>query len=174
MKREKEKSEWVSIDEIMRKYFWKFYITLREKKEKEKKEKKADLEQLLNNLIEKGRIPFGSWWLAPYIEIHGRDISFYKLCDDWMREWLFDTDIRAVLSIDSWLWQFVCENGMVDDWVEYEGYALVDVDGWAIAKHETWCRYLYSNITPEFYIMESALKDESELEEFLLNSIKID
>lgn len=39
MEKKKEKSEWVSIDEIMRKYFWKFYITLREKKEKEQKER---------------------------------------------------------------------------------------------------------------------------------------
>ena len=39
MEKEKEKSEWVSIDDIMRKYFWKFYITLKEKKERELKEK---------------------------------------------------------------------------------------------------------------------------------------
>lgn len=39
VKKEREKAEWVSIDEIMRKYFWKFYITLKEKKERELKEK---------------------------------------------------------------------------------------------------------------------------------------
>lgn len=144
-----------------------------------KEEKKAGLEQLLNSLIEKGWKPFGMEQYDRFIIESAWDMRFrwkYPWVD-WESAFDYNYDyfkIRELVSIDSWLWQFVCENGMVDDWVEYEGYALVDVDGWAIAKHETWCRYLYSNITPEFYIMESALKDESELEEFLLNSIKID
>ena len=130
-----------------------------------KEEKKADLEQLLNSLIEKGWKPFGEWWLAPYIEIHGRDISFYKLCDDWMREWVFDTDIRAVLSIDSWLWQFVCENGML----ETKGNVRVK-NYWGDDECDDNC----CDDDLEYWLMESALCDENKLEDFLLSNIKVD
>ena len=129
-----------------------------------KEEKKANLEQLLNSLIEKGWKPFWSWWLAPYIEIHGRDISFYKLCDDWIRERLFDTDIRAVLSIDSWLWQFVCEN---DYWAHKDTYFVEKY-----TYHTTI--HLYQCNDYRYWLLGSALTDEDKLEEFLLNSIKLD
>ena len=57
-----------------------------------------------------------------------------------------EKNVRLLTSLSSWLWQFVCENGMID------------------REHKR----------PAYRLIESALCDEDELEEFLLNSIKLD
>ena len=117
------------------------------------------MEELLNKLIEKGWKPF-----------------WYNTIDNILIEWdnykfiskgcySFITNIRLLVSKESWLWQFVCENGMIkgDEWIYW---------------HKNWGRisdlrthdYEFEN----FWLIESSLKDESELEEFLLKSIKLD
>lgn len=116
------------------------------------------LEQLLNSLIEKGWCPIWKEYTWP----HKPFISSYKDRVHWKQfyynEW-WDWDyrlqkvftLRELTSINSGLWQFVCENGMIK-------WMLVDIDGSAY----------------KYYITESSLKDESELEDFILDNIKID
>ena len=109
----------------------------------EKKEKKADLEQLLNSLIEKGWKPRGK---------ENAKIFYVK------------EDLRELVSKESWLWQFVCENGMVksETWV------------WVNAVDGMYKEILINQYNYRYWIIESALKDESELEDFLLQNIKVD
>ena len=105
------------------------------------------MEGLLNKLIEKGRVPFGDKritnvkWDMQYV---------------WTYNWVFWSNhnvvqfwksTRELVSKESLLWQFVCENGMVKNVINTE--------------------YTYR-------LIESALKEESELEDFLLQSIVID
>ena len=130
------------------------------------------MEELLNKLIEKGRKPFGYERIVPYVEIDCRQIAFYKSCDDWMYQWLFDTDIRTVLSKESWLWQFVCENKMVrletDSWENDSYLCYYNDDGYPKDYFFEMGRDDY-----RFRLIESALKDESELESFILDNIKV-
>lgn len=130
----------------------------------EKRKEKADLEQLLNSLIEKGWKPFGR-----YKEIFRTDYYEYYVAEEhwfWKRQYL-----RNLVSKESWLWQFVCENGMVDG-----------ADRWTLNARQKsiYDKYITSEkeYTPkmnyQYRLIESSLKYESELEDFLLNSIKID
>ena len=114
----------------------------------EMKEKKADLEQLLNSLIEKGWKPRWYEWVAFYIE---------NKVINWL--WWWKTTFRELVSKESWLWQFVCENCL---------------QVWEFNNRERNGKDLYTDIYYEYRLIESALKDESELEDFLLNSIKLD
>ena len=121
------------------------------------------LEQLLNSLIEKGWKPR---WLLNEIEyIHAfNDVNqWWRVEISYGDHWYYKA-LRQIVSKESWLWQFVCENGMVEDkWeIRYKADENNDIND--------------ANYMSEFYywLLESSLKDDSELEDFLLNSIKID
>ena len=70
------------------------------------------MEELLNKLIEKGWKPFGK--------------NAYNCCDNAKRIWYewweesyreyIEISPRKLTSKESWLWQFVCENGMIKLW----------------------------------------------------------
>ena len=123
----------------------------------EKKKKKADLEQLLNSLIEKGWKPFGDndvirvkYWYS--VHFLCRPIVNFVL--DWYAE--ATVPLKEILtSRSSWLWQFVCENGMV----EYKNY-WVDTEIWQDEQYQ-------------YRLIETSLKNEDELEQFLLDNIII-
>lgn len=118
------------------------------------------LEQLLNSLIEKGFRPF---W------------RYDKLMWSWrfwsrqfVKFWIFPEEeftLRDLVSKSSGLWQFVCENGMVDyiccTWDKFDG------NDCPVPNQQHLDKYY------EYRLIESALKDESELEEFLLSNIVI-
>ena len=119
-----------------------------------KKEKKADLEQLLNSLIEKGWLPrWDKNWKnnTRITNIYFRQDENGKL-----------PHIRMIVSKESNLWQFVCENCLLvkAPWHYWS---------WDSNYQWRWSEDRY----PEYRLIESALKDESELEDFLLNSIVI-
>lgn len=123
------------------------------------------LENLLNTLIKKGWKPFWDehihWAIKAmyYVRfLRGRENSDREIY------------LRQIVSKESWLWQFVCENNLVD----------YDTESW-------WGEFSYnSNYIDWFYwdrimendykyrLIESALKNESELEEFLLQNIKVE
>jgi hypothetical protein len=79
---------------------------------------------------------------------------------EWAWKFIRAYSLRNISSIDSWLWQFVCENGMVKKkrcWTNWE-----------------WENVCYNYQDYEYWLIYSALCDEDKLEEFLLNSIMID
>lgn len=129
------------------------------------------MEELLNKLIEKGWKP--RWeeeikscqiWESFYKRKFIEDTVWFYEDDRWTPQWLFSKSLREVCSKSSWLWQFVCENGMVGDkWeIRYKADENNDIDD--------------ANYMSEFYywLLESALKDESELEQLLLDNIKVE
>lgn len=103
------------------------------------------LEQLLNMLIQRGWKPFGKGWLnlRKLSGIH----QWWLLLHEPSTRVADNYSLRDIVSKSSWLWQFVCENGMVD---------------------------MKKNKRPAYRLIESSLKDESELEDFLLQNIKVD
>jgi hypothetical protein len=79
--------------------------------------------------------------------------------------WVWDNfTLRELVSKESWLWQFVCENGMCT----------------AGERPHRWKFYeeLFPDYEAQTYannmIIESALCDEDKLEEFLLENIKVE
>lgn len=124
--------------------------------------------KLLNKLIEKGWKPFWYELLYPNVIEDCFDYdSRKKRCRFLIHKNFVDevhNSLREVVSKESWLWQFVCENEMIKskdrDRRYYNEYNHLDKacfdDG-----------YYYR-------LIESALTDEDKLEEFLLNNIKID
>lgn len=114
------------------------------------------MEELLNKLIEKGWKPFGKrnklYAVEDGIYILGR------IASDWNTY-----DLRQIVSKESWLWQFVCENDLIDNIAEC----------WYWRNHFELDEIEYNQPDYEYRLIESALKDESELEQFLLSNIAI-
>lgn len=116
------------------------------------------MEELLNKLIEKGWRPFN----------HYRD-NVKRWWDDNKYFWFnWETDtamsIRELTSKESWLWQFVCENG----YNQYKKNYFNRFSKYGI-------KWEYRDTSDfEYYVLESALCDEDKLEQFLLTNIKID
>jgi hypothetical protein len=117
------------------------------------------MEELLNKLIEKGWKPFG----RNYERYEHWCLIHEFTTKDWVYSyWQYPTTLREFCAKESWLWQFVCKNKLVKPQV----YA------WYFYREWMWkevCKEDY-----EFRLIESALCDEDKLEEFLLNSIKLD
>lgn len=115
------------------------------------------IEQLLNKLIEKGWRPFN------------KDIKeFFTLNEftcGYRWEWTNHLGtIRDIVSPESWLWQFVCKNWMINYVWDFVYRRLRDGKSFWLDKPITH----YT-----FRLIESSLRDESELEGFLLQNIKI-
>ena len=122
------------------------------------------MEELLNKLIEKGWKPFGT---------KNKVFKVAKTEHNW---WYFDWwfwnevcfSLREITSKESWLWQFVCENGMV----KHEVYEEIHSWVFTTADHSDFWYTSWDNY--EFRIIQSALLDEDELEQFLLDNVKIE
>ncbi len=115
------------------------------------------VEQLMNKLIAKGWRPFNK-------DI--REIfTLNEFTCGYRWEWTNHLGtIRDIVSKESWLWQFVCENGMINiPW-----YKNI-IRQWVDTK-----RHKYYGKDYRYWLCESALKDESELEGFLLSNIKVE
>ena len=125
------------------------------------------LEELLNKLIEKGWKPF--WW-----KYYDRFIieSNWDMCFRWKylhAKWesAFDYNydyfrIRELVSKESWLRQFCCENKLVKE--DCSSIELYIISEWY---------WIMTDSYYQFWLMMCSLKDESELEKFLLDNIKI-
>ena len=124
------------------------------------------LEKLFSTLCERGWEPFGRFdKLMWYWQSDSR-----KVFQFWVL-WEYEYYLRDMVSIESGLWQYVCNNKLqkTTDW-EYERWLKKASDCW-------WDSDEYNTKNDGWYgyrVIESSLKDESELEEFLLDNIKID
>ena len=75
-------------------------------------------------------------------------------------------DLRQLTSKESGLWQFVCENGMIKEQKEEKLIEIYDNLRWRTEM-------VYDDEKYQYRIIESALKDEEDLEKFLLDNIKV-
>lgn len=138
------------------------------------------MEELINKLIDSGWKPY--WVEKDDIEVCSYDKDKKKISiwymnwsspSEWDYDWLF-LSLRDITTKESWLWQFVCENELtnLDDnhirkWEQQYRYVYDDCDYWGKSQ-------LYSDdYDYQYRLIECALKDESELEKFLLENIKI-
>lgn len=141
-------------------------------------ETKQKLEELLNILCDKWWNPFyweikNKWWVRGnypckwVIKIRKNTVFISYRYESWnerITKWKkVQHSIRELTSLSSWLWQYVCKNGMEEmaEWFYWQNIFPLD-------------SIEYEYVDYQYWIIESALKDESELEKFLLNSIKID
>ncbi len=136
------------------------------------------IEELLNSLIQRGWKPFGknpvniNQWnnTQTYCKYFDKSCIHIHREDDIEDEDIRrprktdELSLRELVSKESWLWQFVCENGMIKKSIISREYF----------NTLWWCRITFRDENMAFWLIESALKDESELEDFLLNSIKLD
>ena len=118
------------------------------------------------------------WWWEPrgrkktlHITIYDCDLNVYL---DW---WFLNEDkksFRELVSKESWLWQFVCKNGMVKNVDDYS-WELYDWTHWQCDVYKNWYEWWtrWEQVDYEYRLIESSLKDESELEDFLLSNIKV-
>lgn len=93
------------------------------------------------------------------------DIEFAFDIYDSLQKWHWN--FRELVSKESWLWQFVCENGMIPKENHERVYDVSWWEYWVDCKAQIISREL------EYRLIESALKDESELEKFILDNVKI-
>ena len=83
-----------------------------------------------------------------------------------------EKNVRLLTSRSSWLWQFVCENGMVRlteyywvcNWIFWEN----------IYYDESATEKFYTHRNYEYRLIEASLKNEDEIEQFLLDNIKVE
>ena len=133
------------------------------------------MEELLNKLIEKG------WDVFPDTKFFwNKDKLRFSTFSKWKKRiwfWNDDYTYRELVSKESWLWQFVCENGMValklsarmkNPRIDFED--ADDYNNWHIVmNYKQKCEWDKA----EYRIIESALCDEDKLEKFLLDNIKV-
>ena len=128
------------------------------------------LEQLLNTLIERGWKPFwkSNRWNVTIDDTIKTKSPFFDF--DYHN---MSVSTRELISKESGLWQFVCENKMIeletDSW-DNDGYyrCYYNCDGYPKDYYFDVERDDY-----RFRLIESSLKDESELESFILDNIKV-
>ena len=139
----------------------------------EKEEKKAEwvkiisVWQLMKSLMDKKWIP--RWYKEIIRAVYDRRHKMIWLYeDDWKEyfELVYKKSLRELVSTDSWLWQFVCENGMVKFKQEVYSKCIIGKQ-WDANDYKTYSRL-------EYRIIESALCDEDKLEDFILDNIKVD
>jgi hypothetical protein len=120
------------------------------------------LEKLLNQLIEKWRKPRG----CDTLDRHSLEIVRWKI--SMVIKWINCIySLNDLCSLDSWLWQFVCNNWLYGKYNEW-------------ANRYYWVVFCYANRQTEinreddleYRIMLSSIQDDKE--QFLIENIKLD
>jgi len=124
------------------------------------------MEELLNKLIKKWWKPFG--WDDKLSSLHKEYgvWKWYIRFHNWMDSELFD--LRQLVSKESGLWQFCCESKIIEQWKTVHDFVMKHI----CYADENRC-WWFSMCNAEYYIMMCSLLEESELEQFLLDNIKI-
>lgn len=122
-----------------------------------------ELETLLTSLYKRGRKPKDREIISikfdqEFTKSEGRTILHCN-CKDW--SWFY-ADLRWLVSLESGLWNFVCEN---------ELYKEDDCWEWRFTFDGV--RFFYYKSLPKFRLLESTLIPEKELAKFLVDNIKV-
>lgn len=122
-----------------------------------------EVEQLFNSLIKRWRVSFGDYDIAEFDQIGNTFVAI-----NYESKVIGQFNIRQLVSKESWLWQFCCKNRLTNRDGDWSKNAERDED-WVIDRD---CLIFSSDY--EYWLIESALKDEDELESFILDNIKVD
>ncbi len=126
-----------------------------------------ELENLLNSLIKRGWKPFENSNLN-HCNSDGKFIYFYtiripnRLTASLVYESLA-VPLRLITTIESWLWQFVCQNKLLSDKVDLQDYL----------EDSYWFRRCPFDTNWMYRIMQSSLYSEKDLPQFLIDNIKL-
>ena len=138
------------------------------------------MEELLNKLIEKGWKPR---WEETY-KPRKRNSKYITYVDNY-KVWYYvlfenlqiqrEYTKRELVSKESWLWQFVCENGMLNKKRWSNRVRLETSSVWNYIEIWTGENYGWKfDNDYEYRLIETSLKNEDELEQFLLENIKVE
>lgn len=130
------------------------------------------LERLCNSLIKRWRVPFGESRIDKINRAEQYVWNWNWCC--WGGAMQKRKSTRQLVSKESWLWQFVCENKMIpydEDWYTWYERTKDYYDDFENSNSKMLG--LAIDNWYEYRLIESALKDESELEDFLLQNIKV-
>ena len=122
------------------------------------------MEELLNKLIQRWWKPFDVKWISEYF-FESVPVGLYRLC--WKKP-DYDYNVyskRDLVSKESGLWQFCIKNKLVK---EDDGHItrIINVYKDDDTIVDGWWNYHY-------WLMICSILDESDLEEFLLENIKL-
>lgn len=132
-----------------------------------------ELEKLLNSLIQRGWKP---WGIDPEnielfnLNIDRKNIHIWYMDYDTPEEEKYEQEFktfRELVSMESWLWDFVAKNKLYDD-TEFNkivDYMWEECDR---QRPEYWIN------DPSYRLVKSALIPEQELAKFLLENIKVE
>lgn len=121
-----------------------------------------ELENLLNSLIKRGWKP-GDFSGESEIKISEyQGVVIYMKTEDAVLG--VKTKLRNLVSIESWFWQFVCQNKLFSDKVDLQDYL----------EDSYWFRRCPFDTNWMYRIMQSALYSEEDLAKFLFENIKVD
>ena len=129
-----------------------------------------ELETLLNSLIQRGWKPKNREVVSikldkEFTKSEGKTV-FYCSCKDWF--WFY-ADLRWIVSLESGLWQFVCENSFAKP--NNHKICKNPKAYWCLGSLQ-WERWYWCDIA-EYRLLESALLPEEELAKFLVDNIKL-
>ncbi len=127
-----------------------------------------ELETLLTSLYKRGRKPKDREIISikfdqEFTKSEGRTILHCN-CKDW--SWFY-ADLRWLVSLESWLWNFVCENKLIKQNLNQRVLNPIHWPEWAD------CDWSIQSNEEQYRLIESALIPEKELGKFLLDNIKV-
>lgn len=125
-----------------------------------------ELEKLLNSLIQRGWKPWGE--KSKKIIIRSSRIFVYN------SEWYINPEgkhIRSIVSLESRLWQFVCDEQLckLPEYIDAQWCKTVEDD----IENEKDVAHILTEYDYRYRLLESALIPEKELAQFLLDNIKV-
>ena len=123
--------------------------------------KMQELEKVLNSMIKKWWKPWGR--IIEKIRPWGDRQIFldYSSEDTTNREYY--KNYRELVSMESWFWQFVCQNKLLSDKVDLQDYI----------EDSFWFRRCPFDTNWMYRIMQSSLYSEDGLAQFLLDNIVV-
>lgn len=124
-----------------------------------------ELEKLLNSLIQRGWRPWGKYdKILNVSKNHGWLMRIVESNNVWMY-----VHIRSIVSLESWLWQFVCKNSLIK---QCKGTICKNPKTYWNAWSIQWEWWYWCDIA-EYRLLESALIPEEGLAKFLVENIDI-
>ncbi len=120
-----------------------------------------ELEKLLNSLIQRGWKPAGFPGESEIKISEDQDVVLYMNTEDVTLA--VKVKLRNLVSLESGLWQFVCQNKLLSDKVDMQDYV----------EDSYWFRRCPFDTNWMYRIMQSALYSEKDLPQFLVENIII-
>lgn len=125
-----------------------------------------ELETLLNSLIQRGRKPWGKLVNGVFY-IHSKSLLIYLNVINEPKRQIRQDSFRELVSLESGLWQFVCNNWLYKNNLDKYREWFIDDE----SKNKV---IGYDHSYYQYRLLESALIPEEELAKFLVDNIVVE